>query len=422
MFGADFHDLLHWVAHLMGHQIGEDLPFWMHPVLHIVLVGTPVAFLILVLVKIVAWLVFMLRSLRARAPAIRLPSRGITGFESTIYRYILRHSGRQQLFLIALGLASMPLLYATLELPKIIINNAIDSDHFPVLLLGQPLGQIEYLFALCALYLTAILATGAMKYTLNVHKGRVGERLLRRMRLSIYRRWRGGAGSARRSEVIPIMAQEVEPIGGFAADAFALPVFQGGTFITILLFMFLQDPILGAAALTLLPVQLALIPRLQRRVNSLARARVAEMRNLGGELGDQASGSGRDGGLISVGRSLKRIQSIRQDIHRAKFFMKSLTNFLSALTPFFFYSVGGYLVIDGRLSLGALVAVLAAYKDFSAPLRELFRYYQSAEDVRIRYAEVLNFIAARAEAGQGSKPDHPRLHVALAPECIVAVR
>jgi len=55
-------------------------------------------------------------------------------------------------------------------------------------------------------------------------------------------------------------------------------------------------------------------------------------------------------------------------------------------------------VIDGRLSLGALVAVLAAYKDFSAPLRELFRYYQSAEDVRIRYREVLAFVASRQDS------------------------
>ena len=65
---------------------------------------------------------------------------------------------------------------------------------------------------------------------------------------------------------------------------------------------------------------------------------------------------------------------------------------MTALTPFFFYSIGGYLVIEGRLTLGALVAVLAAYKDFSAPLRELFRYYQSAEDVRIRYEEMLRFL------------------------------
>jgi ABC-type bacteriocin/lantibiotic exporter with double-glycine peptidase domain len=70
-----------------------------------------------------------------------------------------------------------------------------------------------------------------------------------------------------------------------------------------------------------------------------------------------------------------------------------LNNFLTALTPFLFYSLGGYFVIEGRISLGALVAVLAAHKDFSAPLKELFRYYQTLEDTRIRYQEITMFFS-----------------------------
>ena len=46
------------------------------------------------------------------------------------------------------------------------------------------------------------------------------------------------------------------------------------------------------------------------------------------------------------------------------------------------------------------MAVLAAYKDFSAPLRELFRYYQTTEDVRIRYEEMLRFLGTDADATQ----------------------
>ena len=80
--------------------------------------------------------------------------------------------------------------------------------------------------------------------------------------------------------------------------------------------------------------------------------------------------------------------------------MKALNNFLTALTPFFFFSIGGYLVIDGQLSLGALVAVLAAFKDFSAPLREVFRYYQSLEDVRIRFDEINKFLAEGSSQDQ----------------------
>lgn len=202
----------------------------------------------------------------------------------------------------------MPVLYATLELPKIIVNNAIDARQFPVEAGGFEFEQLDYLFALCALYLLAVLLNGSMKFGLNVYKGRVGERLLRRLRLTIYRRWREGAGSERRAEVIPLVAQEVEPIGGFAAEAFALPVFQGGTFATILVFMFMQDPVLGAAAVTLLPVQLALIPRLQRRVNRLARARVAEVRGLGGRA--RCAGGDRRGRCVG---GLRVAQADRDD-------------------------------------------------------------------------------------------------------------
>jgi ABC-type bacteriocin/lantibiotic exporter with double-glycine peptidase domain len=76
--------------------------------------------------------------------------------------------------------------------------------------------------------------------------------------------------------------------------------------------------------------------------------------------------------------------------------MKSSINFLNNLIPFFFYLIGGYLVIQGDITFGALVAVLAAHKDFSAPLRELLMYYQIAEDVRVRYREMQRFVAGVA--------------------------
>ena len=119
------------------------------------------------------------------------------------------------------------------------------------------------------------------------------------------------------------------------------------------------------------------------------------MRTLGGELAGQSLqpearlGLAPREGLADVCGGFRRIESIRRNLQREKFFMKSVSNFLASLTPFFFYAIGGWLVIEGRLTLGALVAVLAAYKDFSAPLRELLRHYQAVEDVRVRYQELL---------------------------------
>jgi ABC-type bacteriocin/lantibiotic exporter with double-glycine peptidase domain len=107
--------------------------------------------------------------------------------------------------------------------------------------------------------------------------------------------------------------------------------------------------------------------------------------------------------VLATAASLRRLETLRLRIHRVKFLAKALNNFLTALTPFLFYSLGGYFVIQERITLGALIAVLAAHKDFSAPLKELFRFYQQLEDTRIRYHEVLEFL----NQGETAAPKPP---------------
>ena len=270
--------------------------------------------------------------------------------------------------MILLSLIALPILYLTLELPKQIVNNALDSKRFPVEFLGRDVDQVTFLMLLSGLYLLAIMLIGINKYVLNVFKGYVAERFLRRFRLFVYRQWRNDPVARDKSEIVPILAQEVEPVGGFAADVLTLPILQGGTLATILLFMFIQDPVLGAAALTVLPVQLVLLPKLQRRVNVLSRTRIQEVRQLGRELSDQLRD--RQHGLSGLGAtnaSFRELEHVRRRIFKLKFRIKALNNFLAAITPFLFYSLGGYFVIEGRISLGALIAVLAAHKEFSAP-------------------------------------------------------
>ena len=72
--------------------------------------------------------------------------------------------------------------------------------------------------------------------------------------------------------------------------------------------------------------------------------------------------------------------------------MKSLNNFIMNLTPFFLYTIGGFMVLEGHLSLGSLVASLASYKDLAPAIKELFNYYQRIHDARLRYTEVLEFV------------------------------
>jgi ABC-type multidrug transport system fused ATPase/permease subunit len=147
----------------------------------------------------------------------------------------------------------------------------------------------------------------------------------------------------------------------------------------------------------MLPVQLAVIPPLQRRINELNRTRVREVRRLSSLLGErQPPPPSRSPYLQPMLASIRHLKELRFRIFKKKFLMKSAINFLNNLVPFFFYLIGGYLVIQGKITFGALVAVLAAHKDFSAPLRELLMYYQVTEDVRVRYREMQRFVAGVA--------------------------
>ncbi|MBE1296441.1 MAG: ABC transporter ATP-binding protein [Rhodobacteraceae bacterium] len=401
-----YHLLVHDVAAALGYDYSDATPDWVHPFIHLILVLAPA-----LLISVVSYLAIrgILKLWKYRStPAIH--PEPIRGLEGSLFSTVLRYSRRQQALMIVVSLIAMPILYLTLELPKQIVNNALDSGRFPVAVLGRDVDQVVFLMLLCGLYLLAIILNGLNKYSLNVFKGYVAERFLRRFRLLVYRQWRSDPDSGNQSEIVPILAQEVEPIGGFAADVLTLPILQGGTLLTILFFMFVQDPVLGAAALTVLPIQLVLLPKLQRRVNALSRTRIKEVRQLGRQLSDQLrERQVNPAGLLPVSASFRELEHVRRKIFRLKFFIKALNNFLTALTPFLFYSLGGYFVIEGRITLGALVAVLAAHKDFSAPLKELFRYYQTLEDTRIRYHEITAFFAGSGHSSEVAQADDSTL-------------
>ncbi|MFD2263148.1 ABC transporter transmembrane domain-containing protein [Lacibacterium aquatile] len=320
--------------------------------------------------------------------------------QKSLFSFILKFSLKQQIIILALTGLSFPFLYYSLDLPKQIINEAIQGKDFPKEFLGYSLGQIEYLAALSGIFLALVFINGWFKYFINVYKGRVGERMLRRLRYDLYGRiLRFPLFYFRRTppgQLIPIITSEVENVGGFVGDSFAVPAFQGGTLLTILVFMCMQDPILGAAAIALYPFQIYVIPKLQRKVNNLSKQRIRLVRDLSDRINEtalslreiRAHGTDRYH-LADFSARLSKNYWIRFEIYKWKFFVKFLNNFLAQLTPFFFYSIGGYLVIKGNLSIGALLAVIAAYKDLNAPWRELLDFYQQMEDARIKYQQVI---------------------------------
>ena len=320
--------------------------------------------------------------------------------EKTLFKFIWRYSKRDQITLLILTAISFPFLYLSLDLPKTIINKAIGGKDVPEEIFGMTVDQIDYLLILSGVFLALVFVNGGFKFYVNVFRGQLGERMLRRLRYSLLARVLRFPlpqfKKVSQGEVIQMVNSEVEPLGGFVGDSIALPAFQGGTLLTILIFMFIQDWMLGLAAIALYPIQGYIIPKLQWHVNQLGKQRVRNVRVLAEKIGEAVSGieevHANDGARRILARFTERlgvIYGIRYEIFRRKFFIKFLNNFIAQLTPFFFYSIGGYLVIKGDLTFGALVAILAAYKDLSAPWKELLTYYQRLADSRIKYDQVI---------------------------------
>lgn len=320
--------------------------------------------------------------------------------EKSIYRYILKYSARDQVYLLILTAISMPLVYIGLEIPKLIINNALGGVNIPDQILGFEINQLQYLLLLCFVYLGLAIVNGGLKYFMSVYRGVLGERMLRRFRYTLYNHiLRFPLAHFKRvssGELIPIITSETKALGGFIGDSIALPAFQGGLLLTYLIFIFNQGVWLGLAAIAFYPVQMVIIPRLQRKINELARQRILHIRKLSDHLGETVSGISdihshytRQYEQATISHRLGQIFLIRFDIYKRKYFIKFLNNFLAVLTPFFFYSLGGYMVLQGELSLGALVAVLAAYKDLSSPWKELLKFYQITQDVKVKHAQII---------------------------------
>jgi len=321
--------------------------------------------------------------------------------ESSMYKFVLKHSPRETAILILLTVLSLPVYYITLDIPKNVFNQGILAKNvtFPYHLFGYDLSQVQYLFWLCFLFFLSVLINGGLKQYINTYKGRLGERLLRRMRYELISRiMRFPLPHFRKvsaGELIPMVTAEVEPLGGYFGDCFAQPLIQIGTLATVVAFLFIQNPIVGIAAISLYPIQGYIIPKMQRRVNQLGKERVRAMRKVSERIGEAVAGAPEIHAngtstyeRVDFAERLGRVFHIRFDIYIRKGQVKFLNNFLNQMAPLLFYSIGGYLVIKGQLSAGALAAAVTANKDMSAPWKELLDYYQSTQDSKIKYEQV----------------------------------
>ncbi len=325
--------------------------------------------------------------------------------EKNLYKFIVRHSLKQQVIITLLSIASFVPYYYYLSMPKTIINQGISGKgmQYPVDLWGLgwlQLGAVDYLLLLCFGFLILVVVQQGFKYVINVFQGIAGERMLRRLRYDLYCQvLRFPLPTFRKTsqgEIIPMIIAEVEPVGGFIGESFALPIFQGGMLLVIFGFLLIQNPIMALAAVALYPIQFYIVPKLQRRVRALGKERIKNQRRLSDRIGETVTGvvelhthDGSNRMLADFAKRLGVSYWIRVEIFQRKFVIKFVNNFIQQLGPFFFYSIGGYYVIQGQMDVGTVIAAVNAHKEMAAPWKELLNHYQTREDVKQKYEQVV---------------------------------
>jgi len=309
--------------------------------------------------------------------------------DANLYRYILRRSFRLQMALVA-GVFALGFLNPyMLNLMKQIINTIRK-------------GNLEAVLWLCALYLGAVLATGALKYVKQNLEGRVSETLLRNLRTDLYHRiLRFPLPHVRNISVGQLVAMilgEAEELGQFFGEAISVPLFHGLMLLGSVGFMVWQNPWMALAGIAFFPVQVWLVRKLQRRVIALSRDRVKLVRGLSDRIQEST------GGLQEIHANdtlafessgyrgqLKRIFKVRLRIYSLKYLVKWLNNFLEKLGIFFLLLIGGWLIIarPGSFDIGGLVAFLEAYRQLNEPWRELINYIQQRDNAKVKYEQVI---------------------------------
>ena len=346
--------------------------------------------------------------------------------EKRLTRYIWTHTRASQLWILLVVAVSMIPYFLSFDLPKRIVNGPIQGQGFEqpgatqtfmdisfslpwlgdiALFSGFDLTRTQTLFALSMVFLMLVIINGLFKFYINTYKGRLGERLLRRIRFQLvdrilrfppnqFKRMKG-------AEVSSMIKDEVEPLGGFTGDAFVQPAMLGGQALTALVFIFMQNMWLGMIAAVMVGVQAVIIPRMRRRLLVLGRERQLTARELAGRVSEIVDGIGTIHAYdtsnyerADIASRLGRIFKIRYDLYQWKFLVKFLNNFLAQLTPFLFYCIGGYLALQGRLDIGQLIAVISAYKDLPGPLKDLIDWDQARQDVQVKYTQVVEQFSA----------------------------
>ena len=308
----------------------------------------------------------------------------------SVYRYIFRYSKWQQVVVIILTLGLLPLAPVPLELQRRLLDDAVANK------------DVDLLIWLAILYLCALLASSMLKLAMRIQRELISARIVHALRRSVYyhiytvtppsllKASKAGDDVVDEGAVVSMLSSETEKLGGFAGAAISGPLLQIGTLFVVLGYMFYIEPLVAAIALALYSPQFIIVPIFQSRLNRLAGQKAITVRALGNYIVDNAEPDllnkpPPEGFTLLTDKILR----IRTKFLMTKNIMKTLNNLLIALGPFGVIAYGGYMVIQGEVEVGVILAFVSGLERLGGPIRDLIGSYGAITDARMRYRILL---------------------------------
>jgi len=148
------------------------------------------------------------------------------------------------------------------------------------------------------------------------------------------------------------------------------------------------------------------VPVLQKRVNFYNRKRLDAGRKVSSKVGESVAGIHeiKANGAFAVENKkfnhlVDNLRKIRIIWNLYRFGVKTVNSLFTNFSRFLVFALGGYLAINGRLELGALVAFLSAQEKLYDPWKELIQFYQAYQTASVTYSRTMEYFNV--------EPEHP---------------
>ena len=314
----------------------------------------------------------MFAALLRRIRPFKATSTEVVQPNETLAGFVWRASGVHQFYVGLLAIAVALLNFAPIDLQRRIVDDAIAT------------GDVKALLLLGVFYLAIVFIQGALKYALLIYQGWVGESAVKSARdqLAIVASGRPSQDEATSGQTVNVIGREIDNVGGFVGTSISEFVVNLTLLILVAGYMLYIQPVIALVSAVFLAPQILLARYMQADLNTLVERQVGLVRRLGDETVTQAAGKSK-----ATGKEFRTIRAIfrnRIQFYFFKYGLKTLLSVANAVGTLVVLIVGGYLVIQGKTTIGIIVAFVSGFERISNPLHDLLNFYREYEQAKVQ--------------------------------------